>query len=156
MSLSSRRAWIEIPHLMLSKMLHCVALLTESVDWNSRSLLVSILVECRSPHGERGLKFLASNPLNTMEIVALLTESVDWNAVYIDFNISFILSLSSRRAWIEIKLCLLQLFYSRVALLTESVDWNLGGYKNYFLFLSVALLTESVDWNNFVFSSQLY
>ena len=55
-------------------------------------------------------------------------------------------SLSSRRAWIEIKVESARLFYTEVALLTESVDRNdadLAGNKS----CRVALLTESVDRN---------
>ena len=102
MSLSSRRAWIEIcvpsPNLKPSR----VALLTESVDWNykivrfiftkfrslsSRRAWIEIVVSpyayllsyCRSPHGERGLKSKYDNHAHRLWLVALLTESVDWN-----------------------------------------------------------------------------
>ena len=147
MSLSSRRAWIEINavkyinsgicvalltesvdwnrfvYLMIF-ITYLVALLTESVDWNCTLFLLNDVVRSRSPHGERGLKldFKKTNPLRQR-------------------------SLSSRRAWIEITFfnprefgrsgrsphgerglkCLLQKCRSRlnlVALLAESVDWN--------------------------------
>ena len=80
-SLSSRRAWIEIPSIVTFCAIYGVALLTESVDWNCFSCLDSsrshmslssrrAWIEiycwfwfwkkcwCRSPHGERGLKYL--------------------------------------------------------------------------------------------------
>ena len=100
-SLSSRRAWIEIItaakqeyteksrsprgerglkyNITPLKINFCkVALLAESVDWNSIQLTISIILICRSPRGERGLKSAQNNQLRT-----------------------FHQSLSSRRAWIE-------------------------------------------------------
>ena len=79
-----------------------VALLTESVDWNviypkrfasihsslsSRRAWIEIektrinpqKMTCRSPHGERGLKWGTYFSYATGYQVALLTESVDWN-----------------------------------------------------------------------------
>ena len=56
------------------------------------------------------------------------------------------MSLSSRRAWIEIPSQWSSALVKYVALLTESVDWNIkanGAWKT----KAVALLTESVDWN---------
>ena len=79
-SLSSRRAWIEIRHEICKIKRNGVALLTESVDWNEIYLTKKALMLRRSPHGERGLKF----------------EDGDY-----DFEVTK--SLSSRRAWIEIK-----------------------------------------------------
>ncbi len=100
-SLSSRRAWIEI----------CLFQSAEH-GWqslSSRRAWIEILEItgrskrriCRSPHGERGLKFF--NPCNPrglrgslssrrawIEICLLIAWSADWT------------SLSSRRAWIEI------------------------------------------------------
>ena len=55
LSLSSRRAWIEILKIAEA---------------------VSTLV-CRSPHGERGLKYAVYIALDDYLKVALLTESVD-------------------------------------------------------------------------------
>ena len=170
MSLSSRRAWIEIFPAWLADMANKVALLTESVDWNNIWIIVLHIIRCRSPHGERGLK------------------SYDIYNLFVGFR-----SLSSRRAWIEIGSKLyscIRSFTRRsphgerglkclpisvlalvvlVALLTESVDWNLyinllpyyhpcrsphgeRGLKfeqvdTLFNRPAVALLTESVDWN---------
>ena len=104
-----------------------VALLTESVDWNSaqkaakkiterslssrrawiemaKSKLIMTYVKSRSPHGERGLKFADWQKIEDDYYVALLTESVDWNRILPDCTVI---------AW-------------WVALLTESVDWNLS------------------------------
>ena len=148
-----------------------VALLTESVDWNfyfcknfrwrlwslsSRrawieielsSLALASRSSCRSPHGERGLKYCIFVNLIKIKTVALLTESVDWNMVMgkpvgkqrpvalltesVDWNLGLMASeggrrqsLSSRRAWIEIRQQKYCKMVNWVALLTESVDWN--------------------------------
>ena len=86
-SLSSRRAWIEIKVCNKRWWLYCVALLTESVDWNKNSYCKISWIYSRSPHGERGLKFFCKPQLckNSM-------------------------SLSSRRAWIEITALALTMF----------------------------------------------
>ena len=146
-SLSSRRAWIEIinPRICLSSILcrsprgerglkllclmlvifqEKVALLAESVDWNSNNNAIDYRAICRSPRGERGLKYYKNWIRIWQKSVALLAESVDWNLVmnYIRLRVlsrsprgerglkSGIVayyqanykSLSSRRAWIEI------------------------------------------------------
>ena len=59
---------------------------------------------------------------------------------------TLLLSLSSRRAWIEILLPPVQRIRTRVALLTESVDRNAENPTNIDM-QRVALLTESVDRN---------
>ena len=83
LSLSSRRAWIEILNQKQSTVMKPkVALLAESVDWNYAKLYSFYFVAGRSPRGERGLK------------------SAIW-----DRNSIFAVSLSSRRAWIEILSC---------------------------------------------------
>ena len=79
LSLSSRRAWIEIINANLNIVLIQVALLTESVDWNSATYDSKIINLCRSPHGERGLKLKFNPHRERSKLVALLTESVDWN-----------------------------------------------------------------------------
>ena len=101
LSLSSRRAWIEISCIPNPHILQPVALLTESVDWN-----------------------VTEQETVDFGLVALLTESVDWNqseGTFLDTNS---LSLSSRRAWIEILKQTVADKLDGVALLTESVDWN--------------------------------
>ena len=54
----------------------------------------------RSPHGERGLKL---------------------NFLFV-YHLIYIMSLSSRRAWIEMEIDILLIHEKGVALLTESVD----------------------------------
>ena len=82
-------------------MFKIVALLTESVDWNQQFNAQYTPFFGRSPHGERGLK------LSSPKVV-----------------VAMILSLSSRRAWIEITGLSKLKKLAKVALLTESVDWN--------------------------------
>ena len=100
-SLSSWRAWIEIVEIRenggvllssLSSWRAWIEILTSPHFWLIRL--------CRSPHGERGLKFDMS------KLHALLE----------------IMSLSSWRAWIEIVRHCLYWRTRRVALLMESVD----------------------------------
>ena len=79
MSLSSRRAWIEI--LSISSL--------------------SIVKLCRSPHGERGLKYLYAY------LYKRLLQSLSSRRAWIEIkgsigNYESGVSLSSRRAWIEI------------------------------------------------------
>ena len=122
-SLSSRRAWIEIPRPITSEHFDTVALLTESVDRNvSMWLLLSLW------------------------LVALLTESVDRNAALPAAASCAQWSLSSRRAWIEINWKNGVEMLIPVALLTESVDRN-PVYIDIEDATQVALLTESVDRN---------
>ena len=54
MSLSARRAWIEITVVGVLATLVTVALRKESVDRNSSGLSRFDTVSCRSPQGERG------------------------------------------------------------------------------------------------------
>ena len=58
----------------------------------------------------------------------------------------FLLSPSSRRAWIEIKMCCNAIAMRKVALLTEGVDRNLLCQPAVCL-PAVALLAEGVDRN---------
>ena len=57
------------------------------------------------------------------------------------------LSLSARRAWIEIKCLRVSAFTNFVALRKESVDRNSTGPANLMAFTTVALRKESVDRN---------
>ena len=171
-SLSSRRAWIEIVCLAKSFMSACVALLTESVDWNVYQsafwhlwFWVALLTESvdwnvlirpigmttirRSPHGERGLKYCM-----------IFNRSILWSW-----------SLSSRRAWIEIKYdgefiqssicrsphgerglkcCSRGVKRPKVESLSSRRAWiEMDLIQSGLTYpLQVALLTESVDWNN--------
>ena len=78
-SLSARRAWIEIAKISTLKPLTAVALRKESVDRNS---------------------FYTQK--RNLPKVALRKESVDRNRILFIFTTSKCLSLSARRAWIEI------------------------------------------------------
>ncbi len=76
-SLSSRRAWIEIAFELVR--LKAVQSLSSRRAWIEMFQPVGIeyKVEGRSPHGERGLKFLLMLRIFIRSAVALLTESVD-------------------------------------------------------------------------------
>ena len=108
-SLSSRRAWIEIWGYLYYISIKSIWSLSSRRAWIEIEVSIKkfALTLIRSPHGERGLKFLYS-----LTAPALLK------------------SLSSRRAWIEMLTfhCFPQTLH--VALLTESVDWNHGGSTN--------------------------
>ena len=54
MSLSARRAWIEIQSAAIGKWGRIVALRKESVDRNSKNPMISVNEIRRSPQGERG------------------------------------------------------------------------------------------------------
>ena len=76
-SLSSRRAWIEISLLLISSVF-----ITCRSPHGERGLkflnnAIFAVVYRRSPHGERGLKFCSVYGQQTEAMVALLTESVD-------------------------------------------------------------------------------
>ena len=123
MSLSARRAWIEM-RLMKERTINWhVALRKESVDRNQRGP--------QKCHACR---------------VALRKESVDRNAFTLLPRLSILMSLSARRAWIEIcQVCV----FCRVALSLSArrawieMLWSacLGSMQ------SVALRKESVDRN---------
>ena len=78
-SLSARRAWIEIAQRPEPAARVCVALRKESVDRN-----------------------LGNNPKINIGYVALRKESVDRNIGVDEFQRCKVKSLSARRAWIEI------------------------------------------------------
>ena len=123
-SLSARRAWIEILCLRLMFWLFLVALRKESVDRN--------------------------DPLKTFIIlpkVALRKESVDRNTVSLILPLFGVLSLSARRAWIEILNVEILSALACVALRKESVDRNFA-WLTPPATLYVALRKESVDRNS--------
>ena len=122
-SLSARRAWIEIRCLGRFVRLLAVALRKESVDRNSTAL-ASMRVS----------------------IVALRKESVDRNSLCILSGCFFLVSLSARRAWIEITTPTRTPTGCAVALRKESVDRNML-YDTSALMKCVALRKESVDRN---------
>ena len=88
LSLSSRRAWIEMPSVAFFEQQKAVALLTESVDWNisPRSGVavtpkVALLTESVDWNlWDYWLMF-------AIILVALLTESVDWNLLLFSINL---------------------------------------------------------------------
>ena len=125
LSLSSRRAWIEISYM--------------------QNLIFERL--SRSPHGERGLKFILFRRSHLDAAVALLTESVDWNfckdTIY---QWSYVALLTESVDWNRFVYLMIFITYL-VALLTESVDWNQICTWIMSKYWWVALLTESVDWN---------
>ena len=53
-SLSARRAWIEIALLVYLALIRYVALRKESVDRNFDAMQIVVVIVCRSPQGERG------------------------------------------------------------------------------------------------------
>ena len=63
------------------------------------------------------------------------------------------MSLSARRAWIEIKKIGRLLVAVRVALRKESVDRNISTLESYNIIVNVALRKESVDRNSIVSAS---
>ena len=103
-SLSARRAWIEIGRNTALHRQCQVALRKESVD---RNCVIS--------------------KLKPSSRVALRKESVDRNLLASPFNIIFGVSLSARRAWIEIVQVCASCMYNSVALRKESVDRNRSG-----------------------------
>ena len=80
-SLSARRAWIEIPCAAILRLWACVALRKESVDRN----------------------VINEKPVTDEDGVALRKESVDRNNRAEPSEQAQSLSLSARRAWIEIQ-----------------------------------------------------
>ena len=99
-SLSSRRAWIEIP---------------------IRSQKARAVETRRSPHGERGLKFAVSFPLTAR--ARSLSSRRAWIEIgSINNTICCGLSLSSRRAWIEIE-CITRLLKYVVRSLSSRRAW---------------------------------
>ena len=102
LSLSARRAWIEIRRALGFVDPDKVALRKESVDRNREQF--KYVVQCRKSLSARRawIEMLASRLADMSNAVALRKESVDRNPCYLD-NIEIIeASLSARRAWIEI------------------------------------------------------
>ena len=87
------------------------------------------------------------------KLVALRKESVDRNQVAVHFVTLSALSLSARRAWIEIKACITIITICTVALRKESVDRNHIRHTTSPR-PSVALRKESVDRNGKVLKKE--
>ena len=125
LSLSARRAWIEIRVIITIITICIVALRKESVDRNMSAL----------------------ESYNIIVNVALRKESVDRNKKNRPSVGSSAASLSARRAWIEIDWASVITAMTSVALRKESVD------RNYIIKVTanrpaaVALRKESVDRN---------
>ena len=83
-----------------------------------------------------------------LEEVALRKESVDRNLISGVNRAIDIMSLSARRAWIEMTLTALWSFAALVALRKESVDRNISPHSISCMILTVALRKESVDRNS--------
>ena len=102
MSLSARRAWIEIPRPSITGYLLDVALRKESVDRNINreiSLIRPYAVALRKESVDRNMP--RQNLINGIG-VALRKESVDRNPKLYQALSHVRWSLSARRAWIEI------------------------------------------------------
>ena len=148
MSLSSRRAWIEMQKKIFRRRPQAVALLTESVDWNSTHSFMIFWRKGRSPHGERGLKC----QYNRAEAFLLWSLSSRRAWIEIDEQLAFITTCPGRsphgERGLKSERSSLSSQHWTVALLTESVDWNKLCQWSSTNSPRVALLTESVDWNS--------
>ena len=122
-SLSARRAWIEICALDFQPWTLLVALRKESVDRNAAKdrIRVAGMVALRKESVDRnGVNFSGSASAG----VALRKESVDRHQLLRKEFKNLRLSLSARRAWIEIPAELRRWCEEVVALRKESVDRN--------------------------------
>ena len=123
-SLSARRAWIEIHHEGDNQHQANVALRKESVDRNQVAVHFVVLsaVALRKESVDRN-----TSEKEAMEwaLVALRKESVDRNYYVCQFACAGRLSLSARRAWIEISNADTKNTSLNVALRKESVDRNI-------------------------------
>ena len=110
MSLSARRAWIEISVTRYKPTPKPVALRKESVDrnlwWGVRKAVGSLSLSARRAWIEIQGAFAG----NKIRNVALRKESVDRNGTLLTLIIGFSESLSARRAWIEMQQSI-QLFF---------------------------------------------
>ena len=148
MSLSARRAWIEIVAWPDYSEELLVALRKESVDRNKTFpgfLVGCINVALRKESVDRNTNF--SGGAGQLIKVALRKESVDRNFHAVQIVIIVMQSLSARRAWIEI--CYLDNIEitEAVALRKESVDRNRACITIITICTAVALRKESVDRN---------
>ena len=124
MSLSARRAWIEIHKGATLSVWAFVALRKESVDRNG-------VVDCSKSSVEEVALRKESVDRNVHHVcqssrcgVALRKESVDRNPPMCTIKQMLLTSLSARRAWIEMSfICPIRLRLT-VALRKESVDRN--------------------------------
>ena len=144
-SLSARRAWIEIKSGFQPLIASMVALRKESVDRNNHHLAVDLVesVALRKESVDRN----SFNPQQWHLAQQSLSARRAWIEILIfSRQVCLTWSLSARRAWIEIKKIGRLLVAVRVALRKESVDRNREQFK-YVVQCRVALRKESVDRN---------
>ena len=145
-SLSARRAWIEIQLARGIRELKSVALRKESVDRNFRGpkWKHQHSVALRKESVDRNLWCVCSTGMAQ----ASLSARRAWIEIVVkpDGKLT-IASLSARRAWIEMPPKTLYALRSTVALRKESVDRNCAGVLRRIGFCGVALRKESVDRN---------
>ena len=124
-SLSARRAWIEIQGAGVGCFGGAVALRKESVDRNPwrQGCPPNQSVALRKESVDRNAS--RAKCTGRRRRVALRKESVDRNFVDVTCAADRVLSLSARRAWIEIQWVWMPLALPVVALRKESVDRNL-------------------------------
>ena len=104
MSLSARRAWIEISLDDILAGVNEVALRKESVDRNTHNAQ-AMKGGIMSLSARRAwIEILSRDSDGAYIVVALRKESVDRNAGKLDADLWVMWSLSARRAWIEIVL----------------------------------------------------
>ena len=122
LSLSARRAWIEIEAVTPMQIGIMVALRKESVDRNCALLRAvgSLTVALRKESVDRNICcHLLNIPAGK---VALRKESVDRNDCWIKSSGAAVLSLSARRAWIEI-FAVISLIYQQAKSLSARRAW---------------------------------
>ena len=103
LSLSARRAWIEIFKLQRSIDTISVALRKESVDRNAHEKALQCVETPVSLSARRAWIEIMGRIWSILTaLVALRKESVDRNFYYADKDADWVRSLSARRAWIEI------------------------------------------------------
>ncbi len=148
LSLSARRAWIEISSACPKKIGRLVALRKESVDRNSTYVtrLPRAQVALRKESVDRNKRLGLLGWLRTLSLSARRAWIEIFGGAF--GRLLALLSLSARRAWIE--MCLVSLNYKEVlvALRKESVDRNDVIRPAIDVFLAVALRKESVDRNS--------
>ena len=102
LSLSARRAWIEICYLDNLEITQAVALRKESVDRNLDAVQIVIVI-MQSLSARRAWIEMYDTYAKVLRVnVALRKESVDRNNISANNHVRVRKSLSARRAWIEI------------------------------------------------------
>ena len=123
-SLSARRAWIEIAAIRRAVWAYYVALRKESVDRNVMFRLIRLLLVWVALRKESVDRNTLRGCYTWIDGVALRKESVDRNREQFKYVVQCRKSLSARRAWIEIKALASRPISCIVALRKESVDRN--------------------------------